>query len=178
MMFIIGYRNSIPSFKSARCHMRFDCIIAFIHGGWSKFLLAGKPFFTKKEIFANLSRTPCLIFAGAISSGNRLSLVVLHSNLSISIKHHIGIADDVEVLQGRLARILNHHHWMNLQNWWRMSWKSYQRLLHSYLAGSVAAWLGQGSAKQTFIFAFAFAEFSRIFPQKMSRHWWISRRIA
>ena len=85
----------------------------------------------KKLTFANLSRTPCLTFAGSTSSRNRLGLVVLHSSLSTSIKHHFGAADEVEVLQGRLARTLNHHHWMNQQNWRRMSWKSYQRLLRS-----------------------------------------------
>ena len=30
--------------------------------------------------------------------------MVLHSSLSTSIKHHFGAADEVEVLQGRLAR--------------------------------------------------------------------------
>ena len=113
-----------------------------------------------------------------MSSGNRLGLVVLHSSLSTSIKHHFGAADEVEVLHGKLARTLNHHHWMNQQNWWRMSWKSYQRLLRSCLARSVAAWFGQGSTKQTFTFAYAFAELSRIFRQKLSRHGWVSRRTA
>ena len=48
-----------------------------------------------------------------------------------------------------------------------MSWKGYQWLLRSCLARSVAAWLGQGSTKQTFTFAYyAFAELSRIFRQK------------
>ena len=87
-------------------------------------------------------------------------LAVLHSSLSTSIKHHFGSAGEVEVLQGRLARTLNRHHWMNQQNWWRRSWKSYQLLLRSCLARSVAAWLGQGFTKQAFTLAYAFANLS------------------
>ena len=50
-----------------------------------------------RESFAN----SMLNFAGCISSRNLLGLVVLHSSLSTSIKHHFGAADEVEVLQGR-----------------------------------------------------------------------------
>ena len=139
----------------------------------NSFLLAGHSS-RKKITFANLSRTPCLTFAGVYPLE---IIVVLHSSLSTSIKHHFGSADEVAA-QGRLARTLNHHHWMNQQNWWRTSRKSYQRLLRSCLARSVAAWLGQGSTKQTFTFAYAFAELSRIFRQKLSRRWWVSRRTA
>ena len=55
---------------------------------------------------------------------------------------------------------------------------SSQRSRYGNVQPGVAAWLGQGSTKQTFTFAYAFAELSRIFRQKLSRHWWVSRRTA
>ena len=65
----------------------------------NSFLLAGHSS-RKKITFANLSRTPCLTFAGVYPLE---IIVVLHSSLSTSIKHHFGSADEVEVLQGRLV---------------------------------------------------------------------------
>ena len=47
-----------------------------------KFLLAERPFFDNKKLTsASLSRTPCLTFAGGISSKHLLGLVVLHNSL-------------------------------------------------------------------------------------------------
>ena len=105
----------------------------------NSFLLAGHSS-RKKITFANLSRTPCLTFAGVYPLE---IIVVLHSSLSTSIKHHFGSADEVAA-QGRLARTLNHHHWMNQQNWWRMSWKSYQRCCAHVLLGLSLLGLGRG----------------------------------